>query len=74
MQRYTTTWFDLTPEVPDGKCSTSLEVYLASEVDARIPDLERGVRQLLALIDEIDTSSGEEVKGFVYYEAKKLIL
>lgn len=71
MQKY----FVLMGYALTGKTPSTLHsvFYLASDVDARIAELERGLRNLLALIDEIDTSSGEEVKGIVYYEAKKLL-
>jgi hypothetical protein len=71
MQKYYA--FSDSVDVTPDRFQHYVEVYLANQVEPRIAELENALRNLLALVDEIDTSSGEEVKGVVYYEAKKML-
>lgn len=58
--------------VGDGceACNPGFALQLANE---RIAELETALKNLLDFVDEIDTSSGEEVKGSVYYDAKSVL-
>lgn len=50
MKKYAVSaWYALRPEIPDGKNRRSpLDVYIASDVDARIAELERERDQAIA--------------------------
>lgn len=39
----------------------------------RCRKLERGLKQMLAYVDELEVDIGQEIRGVTYYEAKKLL-
>lgn len=58
----------------DGSVDTEQDYfYLASDVDARIADLERHLRRMLAFVDEVEVDIGQTIRGVTYYEAKKAL-
>lgn len=64
---------DVDAHIAEHKADYEHEKVMRTQAEARIDELEKALRKVLALIDEIDTSSGEEVRGVVYFEAKKTL-